>query len=102
MTTSARATFAMLWRILCLTSTKANQRPKMYEMHSMLIKYLLEDTTSKKFLASKFMNYRMVDARSIVEQINEILHVLSQFGQHNMKMDEEIAVSSIIDKLPPS
>ncbi|XP_062161935.1 uncharacterized protein LOC133868960 [Alnus glutinosa] len=65
-------------------------------------KYLLEDATSKKFLASKFMNYRMVDARPIVEQFNEILHILSQFGQHNMKMDEEIAVSSIIDKLPPS
>ena len=48
------------------------------------------------------MNYRMVDARPIVEQFNEILHILSQFNQHNMKMDEEIVVSSIIDKLPPS
>jgi hypothetical protein len=65
-------------------------------------KYLLEDATSKKFLASKFMNYRMVDVRPVVEQFNEILHILSQFSQHNMKMDEEIAVSSIIDKLPPS
>jgi hypothetical protein len=65
-------------------------------------KYLLEDATSKKFLASKFMNYRMVDARPVVEQFNEILHILSQFSQHNMKMDEEIAISSIIDKLPPS
>jgi hypothetical protein len=71
-------------------------------MHSRLIKYILEDTTSKKFLASKFMNYRMVDARPIVEQFNEILHILSQFSQHNIKIDEEIAVSSIIDKLPPS
>jgi len=74
----------------------------MYEMHSRLIKYLLEDATSKRFLASKFMNYKMVNARHIVEQFNEILHILSQFGQHNMKMDEEIVVSSIIDKLPPS
>jgi hypothetical protein len=47
------------------------------------------------------MNYRMVDDRPIVEQFNKILHILSQFGQHNMKMDEEIAVSSIIDKLLP-
>jgi hypothetical protein len=30
-------------------------------------KYLLKDATSKKFLTSKFMNYRMVDARPIVE-----------------------------------
>jgi hypothetical protein len=65
-------------------------------------KYLLEDATSRKFLSSEFMNYRMVDARPIVEQFNEILHILSQFSQHNMKMDEEIVVSSIIEKLPPS
>jgi len=44
----------------------------------------------------------MVDARPIVEQFNEILHILSQFGQHNIKMDEKIDVLSIIDKLPPS
>jgi hypothetical protein len=44
----------------------------------------------------------MANARPIIEQFNEILHILSQFSQHNMKMDEEIAVSSIIDKLPSS
>jgi hypothetical protein len=44
------------------------------------VKYLLEDATSKKFLVSKFINYRMVDARPIVKQFNEILHILSQFG----------------------
>jgi hypothetical protein len=48
------------------------------------------------------MNYIIVDARLIVEQFIEIMHILSQFGQHNMKMDEKIAISSIIDKLPPS
>jgi hypothetical protein len=62
----------------------------------------LENASSKKILASKFMNYRMVNARPIVEQFNEILHILSQFSQHNMKMDEKIVVLSIIDKLPPS
>ena len=30
-------------------------------------KYLLEDATSKKFLASKFMNYKMINVRPIVE-----------------------------------
>ena len=45
---------------------------------------------------------RLVDNRLKVEQYNEILHILDQFNQHNMKMDEYIIVSSIIDKLPPS
>jgi hypothetical protein len=48
------------------------------------------------------MNYKMVDTRPFVKQFNEILHILSQFGQHNMKMEEQIAVLSIIDKLHPS
>ncbi|KAH9780112.1 CCHC-type domain-containing protein [Citrus sinensis] len=69
---------------------------------SLETKYMMEDGTSKKFLASKFFNYRMVDNRLVVEQYNEILHILDQFNQHNMKMDESIIVSSIIDKLPPS
>jgi hypothetical protein len=43
-------------------------------------KYLLEDATSKKFFAYKFMNYIMVDVKPIVEQFNKILHILSQFG----------------------
>lgn len=39
-------------------------------------KYLFEDTTSKKFLTTKFFNYKMVDFRPIVEQFNEIMHIL--------------------------
>ncbi|XP_071720392.1 uncharacterized protein [Rutidosis leptorrhynchoides] len=37
-----------------------------------------------------------------MEQFHEILRILGQFTQHNLKMDESISVSSIIDKLPPS
>ncbi|KAD3640743.1 hypothetical protein E3N88_29966 [Mikania micrantha] len=65
-------------------------------------KYMAEDTSSKKFLVSNFMNYKMSDSRPVMEQYNELLHTLGQFSQHDMKMDESISVSSIIDKLPPS
>ena len=37
-----------------------------------------------------------------MEQYNELLRILGQFTQHDLKMDESIAVSSIIDKLPSS
>ncbi|CAM8960232.1 unnamed protein product [Rhodiola kirilowii] len=43
----------------------------------------------------------MVDSRLVPEQFNELTHILGQFAQYNMKMDDSIAVSSIIDKLPP-
>ena len=63
-------------------------------------KYLTEDATSKKFLASKFFNFKMVDSRSVVEQFHELMHILDQFNQQNMIMDGSIVVSAIMDKLP--
>ncbi|ESQ45627.1 hypothetical protein EUTSA_v10010962mg, partial [Eutrema salsugineum] len=65
-------------------------------------KYMAEDASSKKSLVSNFNNYKMSDSRPVMEQYNELLRILGQFTQHNMKMDESISVSSIIDKLPPS
>ena len=63
---------------------------------------MTEDVTSKKFLVSRFNNYQMVDGRSVMEQFRDIEKMLNQFKQYDMKMDEMIVVSSIIDKLPPS
>ncbi|KAI3679326.1 hypothetical protein L2E82_51458 [Cichorium intybus] len=65
-------------------------------------KYMAEDASSKKFLVSNFMGYKMIDSRPVMEQYHEMLRILGQFSQHNLKMDEAISVAVIIDKLPPS
>ena len=65
-------------------------------------KYLAEDALSKKFLVSNFNNYKMVENRSVMEQYHELLRVLGQLTLHGINLDENFAVSSIIDKLPPS
>ncbi|KAJ9566188.1 hypothetical protein OSB04_002154 [Centaurea solstitialis] len=65
-------------------------------------KYMAEDVSSKKFLVGNFLNYKMVDTRPVMEQYHELQRMLGQFAQYDMKMDESISVSSIIDKLPPS
>ncbi|CAM8968501.1 unnamed protein product [Rhodiola kirilowii] len=65
-------------------------------------KYMAEDASSVKFLVSNFNNYKMVDSRPVMEQFHEIQCILGQFAQRNLKMDEAISVSSIIDKLPPA
>ena len=65
-------------------------------------KYLTEDATSKKFLVSHFMKYSMVNNKPVMDQFHEIQHILSQFKQQKMNMDDSIVVSSIIEKLPPS
>ncbi|GJY32035.1 zinc finger, CCHC-type containing protein [Tanacetum coccineum] len=65
-------------------------------------KYMAEDASSKKFLVSNFINYKMTDSRLVLEQCNELLGILRRFTQHMMNMDEAIQVSCIIDKLSPS
>ncbi len=65
-------------------------------------KYMSEVASSKKILVSNFMGYKMVDIRPVMEQYHEMLRILGQFTQHNLKMDESISVAVIMDKLPPS
>ena len=47
-------------------------------------KYINEDASSKKFLVSNFMNYKMSDSRPIMEKYNEMLRILGQFKQPKM------------------
>ncbi|KAI3791459.1 hypothetical protein L2E82_05229 [Cichorium intybus] len=61
---------------------------------------MAEDASSKKFLVSNFMGYKMVDYRHVMEQFHEILRILGQFAQHNLKMNEVISLVVIIDKRP--
>jgi len=63
-------------------------------------KYMTEDASSKNFLVIN--NYKMLEGRSVFDQLHEIQRILSHFKQHKMHMDETIIVSSMVDKLPPS
>nr|GEX92334.1 zinc finger, CCHC-type [Tanacetum cinerariifolium] len=65
-------------------------------------KYMAGDSSSKKFLASNFNNYKMVDSRLVMEQYNELLRIHRQYTQHGLKMDKSIFALSINDKLHPS
>ena len=65
-------------------------------------KYIAEDFSSKKFLVGNFLNYKMVDSRLVIDQYNEVLRIYGQFTLHKMNIDGCIAVSSVIEKLPPS
>ena len=65
-------------------------------------RYMSEDASSRKFIVSRFNNYKMVEDRPVMEQFHEIERMLNNFAMHNMNMDECIIVSSIIDKLPQS
>lgn len=48
------------------------------------------------------MSYKMVDTSPVMEQVHELLRILRQFAQHNLKINEVILVVVIIDKPPLS
>ncbi|GJU99229.1 zinc finger, CCHC-type containing protein [Tanacetum coccineum] len=43
------------------------------DYNSLEAKYMAEDASSKKFLVSNFINYKMTDSRPVLEQYNELL-----------------------------
>ncbi|GKD58328.1 hypothetical protein Tco_1295837 [Tanacetum coccineum] len=69
---------------------------------SLEAKYTAKDASSKNFLVSNFINYKMTDSRPVMEQYNELLGILGRFTQYKMNINEAILVSYITDKLPPS
>ncbi|GKB45102.1 zinc finger, CCHC-type containing protein [Tanacetum coccineum] len=57
---------------------------------SLEAKYMAGDASSKKFLVSNFINYKMTDSRPVMEQYNELLGILGRFTQHKTNMDKAI------------
>ncbi|GJX17833.1 zinc finger, CCHC-type containing protein [Tanacetum coccineum] len=53
-------------------------------------KYMAEDASCKKFLASNFINYKMTNSRPVLEKYNELFGILGRFTQHRINMDESI------------
>ncbi|GJZ00767.1 hypothetical protein Tco_0518196 [Tanacetum coccineum] len=45
---------------------------------SLEAKYIAENASSKKFLVSNFINYKMTDSRLVLEQYNELLGILER------------------------
>ena len=44
--------------------------------------YISEDASSQNFVVSQFNNYKMVEERSVLDQLHEIQRILSHFKQH--------------------
>ena len=73
---------------------KTSSLPKSYGTFES--KYMVDDVSSKKFLISNFNNYKMVDSRRVMKQYKEFFHIVGQFAQHGIKMDEFIFESTML------
>ncbi|KAJ0031619.1 hypothetical protein Pint_12427 [Pistacia integerrima] len=66
---------------------------------SLACKYKTEDAGSKKFMAGRFLDYKMVDSRAVINQVQEIQLILHEIHSEGMVLSETFQVAAIIEKL---
>ncbi|XP_070055529.1 uncharacterized protein [Nicotiana tomentosiformis] len=63
-------------------------------------KYKIEDAGLKKFVAAKFLNFKMVNGKSVIMQIQELQVIVHDLLAEGMVINEAFQVAAFIEKLP--
>ena len=63
-------------------------------------KYKTEDARAKKFVVGRYLNYKMVDSKTVVSQVQELRVILHKIHAEGMMLSETFQVAAIIEKLP--
>ncbi|XP_019258221.1 PREDICTED: uncharacterized protein LOC109236486 [Nicotiana attenuata] len=64
-------------------------------------KYKTEDAGLKKFVAAKFLDFKMVDSKSVITQVEELQVIVHDLLAEGMVINEAFQVAAFIEKLPP-
>ena len=64
-------------------------------------KYKTEDAGTKKFIIGRFLEYKMVDNKTIISQVQEFQLILHEIEAKGMILPETFSVATIVEKLPP-
>lgn len=65
-------------------------------------KYKTEDTSTKKFVVSHFLDFKMIDSKIVISQVQDLQLILHDIHAEGMILSESFQVATIIEKLPPS
>ncbi|XP_055806857.1 uncharacterized protein LOC129875585 [Solanum dulcamara] len=65
-------------------------------------KYKTEDACLKKFVVAKFLDYKMIDSRTVGTQVQELQLIFHDLIAEGMVVNEAFQVAAMIEKLPPS
>ncbi|KAK6118001.1 hypothetical protein DH2020_048256 [Rehmannia glutinosa] len=63
-------------------------------------KYKTEDAGTKKFVVGKFLDFVMVDSKTVMEQVQKFQLILHEISAKGMALLEAFQVAAIIEKLP--
>ncbi|KAK3021002.1 hypothetical protein RJ639_045467 [Escallonia herrerae] len=65
-------------------------------------KYKTEDAGSKKFVVGKFLDFKMVDSKTVISQVQEFQLILHDIHAEGIVLGESFQVAALIEKLPPT
>ncbi|KAK3028677.1 hypothetical protein RJ639_037857 [Escallonia herrerae] len=65
-------------------------------------KYKTEDAGSKKFVVGKFLDFKMMDSKTVISQVQEFQLILHDIHAEGMVLGESFQVAALIEKLPPT
>ena len=69
---------------------------------SLAKKYKIEDAGMKKFIVGRFLDYKMVDSKTVTSEVQELQIILHELHAEKMELSESFQVAAIVEKLPPS
>ncbi|KAK3032545.1 hypothetical protein RJ639_036784 [Escallonia herrerae] len=61
----------------------------------------MEDVGSKKFVVDKFLDFKMVDSKTVICQVQEFQLILHDIHTEGMVFGESFQVAALIEKLSP-
>src|SRR4051812_3374143 len=65
-------------------------------------KYKSDDAGAKKFVVGRFLDYKMVDSKTVISQVQEFQLILHEIQAEKMELSESFQVACVIEKLPPA
>ncbi|XP_072982354.1 uncharacterized protein [Typha latifolia] len=65
-------------------------------------KYKTKMIGAKKFVVGKFLEYKMVDTKPVINRVQDLQVIIHEIHAEGMVINESFQVAAFIEKLPPS
>ena len=62
----------------------------------------MEDVGLKKFVVGRFLEFKMIDFKVVIIQVQELQIILYEIHVEKMVLNESFQVTAMIENLPPS